>query len=342
MKTRLLLTGMVFGILTCFGIIIFNNWSKPKKITYSKVLPTQTATPTVLKNEKSPQFVLLSFDGSESMPMWEATRKFAQEMKAQGKSLHFTYFVSGVYFLTDKNKNYYQGPGQQVGVSKIGFGRDEEDVAKRIEEVRLAQSEGHEIASHLNGHFDGTNWGERDWRSEIEQFRKLVPISGIVGIRTPLLARNKYLYAVLKDFGFSYDSSSTGKSSDWPVKNEYGTWEIPLVTITLPEIRKSTLSMDYNLYLTQTGGRDVLKKGTKEWESAYRQVLGAYRNYYANNYQNSRAPIVIGNHFSQWNNGVYWEAMKTLANEVCDKPDVKCSTFSELVQYLEKQPLTER
>ena len=45
--------------------------------------------------------------------------------------------------------------------------------------------------------------------------------------------------------------------------------------------------------------------------------------------------MVIDNHFSQWNDGIYWEAMKEFARKVCDLPNVRCSTFSDLVKYME-------
>jgi hypothetical protein len=283
-------------------------------------------------SNKPTQYIVLSFDGSKSIDMWEATRNFAKEMKQQNKPVNFTYFVSGVYFLTNKNKNEYQAPGKKVGASNIGFADSEEDITKRKEEMKMAVDEGNEIGSHLNGHFDGSNWNENDWKSELEQFEKLVPTK-VVGIRTPLLARNKNLYKTLPNFGYKYDTSAVGKMGSWPVKDENGIWEIPLVTINVA--KKSTLSMDYNLYLTQTNGNDILEKGTEGWNKAFGEVTTAYRNYFNNNYSTTRAPIVIADHFSTWNNGLYWEAMKSFAKENCGKPEVKCTTYSELVKYLE-------
>jgi hypothetical protein len=276
----------------------------------------------------------MSFDGSESLLMWEATRNFAREMVKSNKPVNFTYFVSGVYFLSNENKNDYQAPGHRVGESAIQFSRTSQDILKRIDEMLAARSEGHEIASHLNGHYSGSSWSENDWISEIQQFKKFVPEVGVVGIRTPLLARNENLYKVLPKMGFKYDSSGVGKADVWPVKNNFGTWEIPLVTINIPGINKHTLSMDYNIYLTQTGGKDTLKRNTQEWNTGLSQVIAAYRNYFNNNYKGNRAPVIIGHHFSVWNDGLYWEAMKSFAREVCGKPEVRCTTFSELVKYL--------
>ena len=274
---------LVAVILIALPLILFKNSEKKeipevekKETVVSEVTPTK-------KPEKPPQFVILSFDGSESIAMWEATRKFSKEMKQENKPVGFTYFVSGVYFLSDKNKNEYQGPGQKPGVSKIGFSRTEAEIPKRIEEMNLAVSEGSEIASHLNGHFDGSKWSEVEWRSELNQFAKLVPVK-TVGLRTPLLAKNKNLYKVLGELGYEYDASAVGKMSDWPKKDENGIWEIPLVSLVIPGINKSSLSMDYNIFLAQTGGKDILKRGTPQWNTALSQVNSAYQNYFQNCY----------------------------------------------------------
>lgn len=269
--------------------------------------------------------------------MWIATRTFAKNLSAQGKPLHFTYFISGVYFLTPQNKNLYSPPHHQIGDSNIGFGVDDEDVSQRTKLISQAQADGHEIASHLVGHFDGTNWSVSDWQQEFNEFKKLVPFNNIVGIRTPLLSKNKNLYQVIKNNSYIYDASGVGKMGEWPIKDEFGTWGIPLVSITIPGINKNTLSMDYNEFVTQTGGRDILRQGTPAWNNAYQQIIGAYKNYFNNVYYSSRSPIVIANHFSLWNNSLYWEAMKTFASDVCGKPDVKCVTFKELVDYLDKK-----
>ncbi len=273
---------------------------------------------------KNIQFVLLSFDGSESLAMWQKTRDFAKEMKQKNKPVNFTYFISSVYFLPPNTKDI---------PSKIGYSRSLADIPKRIEQVNLAQSEGHEIASHMNGHFRATDWSEKKWMDEFDIFNKVSPIKTI-GFRSPLLSRNENLYKVLPKFGYKYDSSGVGKMGEMPIKDKYGIWEIPLVTMTLPG-GGATLSMDYNIYIDQTGAKDILKKDTLEWNKNYNQAVGAFQNYFNKNYNGTRAPVVIGNHFSLWNDGLYFEALKTFANNVCGLPDVKCGTFSELVESLE-------
>jgi hypothetical protein len=64
-----------------------------------------------------PQFVLLAFDGSNEVEFWKATRQFAASAEVR-----FTYFISGVFFLLDADKNIYVDPAGRNGKSNIGFG----------------------------------------------------------------------------------------------------------------------------------------------------------------------------------------------------------------------------
>ena len=311
-------------LLVLISILLLGSCGQ--KITQNKE-QTHGSVPT--KSDVKFQYVLLSFDGSESIAMWQKTREFAKEMNQKNKPVNFTYFISSVYFLP---------PNTTDVPSKIGYSRKVEDIPKRIEQIKLAQSEGHEIASHMNGHFRATDWSVNKWMSEFDIFNKIVPVK-TSGFRSPLLSRNENLYKVLPKFGYKYDSSGVGKMGEMPIKNKYGTWEIPLVTLTLPG-GGATLSMDYNIYLSQTGAKDILKKGTMEWNKNYNQTVGAFQNYFNKNYDGTRAPVVIGNHFSLWNDGLYWESMKTFAQNVCGLHDVKCGTFGELVEDLNQLRIT--
>jgi hypothetical protein len=106
--------------------------------------------------------------------MWDATRAFSSEMKSKGADVRFTYFISGVYFLTEASRSNYQGPHHLQGSSAIGFGGQLSDVLNRAQNVNLAFSEKHEIGSHANGHFDGSKWTEPDWTQEFQLFKQFV------------------------------------------------------------------------------------------------------------------------------------------------------------------------
>ena len=61
-------------------------------------------------------------------------------------------------------------------------------------------------------------------------------------------------------------------------------------------------------------------------------------NYFNNNYYGNRAPVHIGHHFSNWMSGAYYETFFEFAKAVCSKPEVKCVTYQELVQYMNETP----
>lgn len=301
------------------------------------IVTSVTSTPAIITDKKPPQFVTLAFDGSYSLSFWKESRDFARKMKEQQKPLHFTYFISGVYFVPVKDRMSYLPPQHATGSSAIGWAQSEKEVKARIEQLDLATSEGHEIGSHANGHFDGSKWSLDEWNSELEQFKQMSPKRVYSGFRAPELGRNPFLYEALKLQGFRYDTSDVGKSTEWPKKLPNGLWEFPLNKIRFSTSTQSILSMDYNFYLKQTKAKDILVKGTVEWDRAYQEVLESMRLNFTTNYQGNRAPVTFGNHFSLWNDGLYWEAMKTFAQEVCGLPEVKCVTFSELADYLDQQ-----
>jgi hypothetical protein len=290
--------------------------------------------------------------------MWKDTRAFSQQMIAAGKPIHFTYFISGVYFITEANKTLYLPPKEAPGTSKIGYGDSSTDIASRLEQMNLAIQEGQELGSHANGHFSGTTWDYKDWKQEFRAFTFLttnvslnnllqqeptqrqqlkLPAKGFAGFRAPELGISAPLWQVLKEEGYRYDASHNGSPQNWPTQNANGIWSIPLARIPFAGSGKPILSMDYNFYFKQTDATDKAKKGSAAWKQYYKEMLTSYQQYFTSNYDGTRAPIVIGHHFSLWNDGVYWEVMKAFAQEVCGKPDVRCVTFSELTDYLDAQ-----
>ena len=87
------------------------------------------------------------------------------------------------------------------------------------QQIWLAHGEGHDIASHACGHFDGADWSRADWDTEFKSFRSIVEnayaINGIDGepagwrqfvdndirgFRAPYLSTGKALYEALARF----------------------------------------------------------------------------------------------------------------------------------------------
>ena len=300
---------------------------------------------------RPPQYVLMAFDGSKTMSAWDETREFARNSTATGAPVKFTYFVSGVYFLGEKNKILYHSPQHGVGKSDIGFGSTQADISARIDEINAAFKEGNEIGTHLNGHYDSSTWTAADWLSDFTQFFQLFlgvfknneikkdwafEEKDIVGFRAPLLATSSGLWSTLPSQHILYDTSKIAEPNYWPEKNRYQTWNFPLARFhivagkTSTSYNRWTLSMDYNFYESQSKAVED-PAHAKMYEQ---EMLDTYLKYFHDNYYGNRAPLNIGHHFSHFNNGAYWRAMKTFARSVCGKPEVKCVTYTEYMNYL--------
>jgi peptidoglycan/xylan/chitin deacetylase (PgdA/CDA1 family) len=301
-------------------------------------------------SSSTPQFVVLSFDGSKSVPFLNETLDFEKTLESKNKSLRFTYFINAAYFLTKDNANLYQGPGHPRGTSNIGFSSTTLDITERVQVFNKAFAAGNEIGSHSAGHFDGSAWSYEQWSQEFNSFATLMwdvqknnssqqidaPLflASIRGFRAPYLGVDKNLYKVLEESHFAYDTSGVGPADAWPRKDEYGVWHIPLGTIFIGPTKSPAVAMDYNLFKHQSNAKEVAVRGSARWNTYFDQTLTAYTDYFNVNYQGNRAPVIIGEHFSKWNDGVYWEALKTFAEYVCGQPQVRCVTFKELVDYL--------
>ena len=287
--------------------------------------------------------------------MWEETRAFARMMSEQHKNLKFTYFTSGVYFIAPENKTSYTPPRGYPGKSAIGFAHGVGDIARRIDEVNKAHAEGNEIASHANGHFNGQKegWSKDEWIYELGIFKNILykpqqfnpdlpagvglnfPSQDIRGFRAPELGVNSELYSALSQLHYRYDASRVSEPKTWPKKDVLGIWQIPLSDIVIGEYHDMTISMDFSIYQKQTDAQSIAVKGTPFWDKLYNDTLNSFRDYFNKNFDANRAPVVIANHFSKWNDGAYWEAMKTFAEEVCGRPEVRCTTYGALTDYLD-------
>ncbi len=333
-----------------------------ERVATTTELQTSEASPTKQDSTHTQttgtQYVVLAFDGSRSIDMWKQTRAFAKQMAANEMPVHFTYFINAAYLLAPQHRNAYHPPQHATGTSPIGFASSEQDVANRLEQMNAVQREGHEIGCHLTGHYNGATWTKEDWTQEFQSFfdiidqvgalnhlekepaerRSLVlPPEGIVGFRAPELGVNKALWPVLQKYQFRYDTSLTAKPGVWPTKLASGLWEFPLTRIPFAgSSTSSLLSMDYNFFFKQSQAKERAVRGTPLWDQYYTEVLTSYRDYFTQSFEGNRAPIFIGHHFSLWNDGVYWEAMKTFATEVCGRPTVRCVTYKKVMEELEK------
>ncbi len=314
---------------------------------------------------RPPQYVCLSFDGSGDPRFWKMTldtaKEFNEKHKNKGKSLHFTYFVSGIHFFPGRHRYKYKSYEYKNGRHKtkhgkavIRFGGRPSLIKKRIKLLFRTKKEGHEIGSHVIGHYNGKKWTRYQWKEEFRQFNavmwpvlndrkmpgkdewydgpNLVSSLGVVGFRAPFLATSPGLWPVMKKHGLIYDASGIRKPHLWPRKNRAGIWRFLLAPLKIAGSGKRTLSMDWNFYYAQTGAqKDTNRKRRLLYQ---RQTLATYRRYFMRNYNGNRAPIHIGHHLVSLNGYGYWRAYRQFAMDVCGLPEVKCTTYKQLVNYM--------
>ncbi|MCF2539065.1 hypothetical protein K6168_25855 [Streptomyces sp. FB2] len=302
--------------------------------------------------EKPPQFVVFSWDGAgeDSQKLFSHFRRVAKENNAT-----MTYFLSGVYLLPEDKRDLYRPPQHSPGRSDIGF-NDQEGIADTVRQLRLAWLEGNEIGTHFNGHFCGSGggvgeWSVKEWKEEIGQAKKFVkswktntgmaqadPLpfdydKELIGARTPCLEGRSNFVKAARDLGFRYDSSGVNNQL-WPTKR-HGLWDLSLQLVPFPGHSYEQLTMDYNFMVNQSGTKtqgDPSKH--RFWGDQMREglLMGFRRAYHGN-----RAPLIIGNHFESWNGGTYMRAVEETVEAVCNKPDVRCVSFRQLVDWLDAQ-----
>ncbi|MGW0641308.1 MULTISPECIES: polysaccharide deacetylase family protein [Streptomyces] len=316
--------------------------------------PHQPEAPVPLEpGQKPPQFVIFSWDGAGEVGngLFPRFLELAKEHDAA-----MTFFLSGIYLLPESKKSLYRPPNNPRGASDIGYLTDDH-VKDTLKYVRQAWLDGHEIGTHFNGHFCGGSgsverWTPAQWHSEINQAVSFVtewrtntgweneePLpfdyrKELVGGRTPCLLGQDNLLPTARKLGWRYDASSPGGRQTWPVKRG-GVWDLPLQAMPFPGHSFEVLSMDYNILANQS------KNSTKGMPSRYpgwrKQATDAYLAGFQRAYESNRAPFYIGNHFEEWNGGIYMDAVEEVIKKVADKDDVRLVSFRQYVDWLDAQ-----
>ncbi|MFI1734784.1 hypothetical protein ACH40E_37340 [Streptomyces acidicola] len=325
---------------------------------YTGAQPKQPGKPRPLEaGEAPPQFVVFSWDGAGDV----GNGLFPRFLKAaEEHGAHMTFFLSGIYLLPESKKRTYLPPNNAPGASDIGYLTDEH-IKSTLGHIRRAWLDGHEIGTHFNGHFCGgngsvANWTPKQWRSEIEQAKSFVkewrtntgwtdldPLpfdydKELVGARTPCLLGQENLLPTARELGWRYDSSSSGGLQVWPRKKQ-GIWDLPLQSIPLPGRTIEVLSMDYNIMYNQS--QNSTKAPPANYPGWRRQATDAYVAGFERAYETNRAPLFIGNHFEEWNGGIYMDAveaaLKRIAREKEKGADVRLVSFRQFVDWLDVQ-----
>ncbi|MDJ0465628.1 hypothetical protein [Streptomyces sp. H27-C3] len=316
--------------------------------------PHQPKKPVPLEpGETPPQFVIFSWDGAGEV----GNGLFPRFLKvAKDHDAAMTFFLSGLYLLPEAKKDLYKPPNNPVGASDIGYLTDDH-IKATLKGVRQAWLDGHEIGTHFNGHFcagSGSvgNWTPAQWESETAQAKSFVtewktnsgwtdldPLpfdyeKELVGGRTPCLLGQDNLLPTAKKLGWRYDASSPGGRQMWPVKRK-DLWDLPLQAVPFPGHSFEVLSMDYNMLANQS------KNSTKGPPARYpgwkQEAAGAYLAGFKRAYESNRAPFYIGNHFEQWNGGIYMDAVEEAIKGMAGKKDVRLVSFRQFCDWLDVQ-----
>ena len=306
-----------------------------------KVEPADTQSSKTVSPDKT-QYVIISFDGAHDLAQWRRSRALGERTGAR-----FTYFLSCVFLLSKELRKEYNAPGKGGGRSEVGFAQTKDEVAQRLDQIRGAASQGHEIASHGCGHFDGGKWTKAQWLDEFSAFKRIMTeaysINGIEGeppgwrdfaensvsgFRAPYLSVGPALYEALEEAGFRYDASAVSKGPAEP-HEQGGTIRFALPRIPEGPKARRVIAMDYNLYVRHSGGFERPDEAAAFQERSYEAFKAAFDH----EYSGDRVPLQLGFHFTLMNDGAYWRALEQFAEEVCVKVDVVCTSYED---YLER------
>ncbi|MFF8288486.1 hypothetical protein ACF068_04520 [Streptomyces sp. NPDC016309] len=316
--------------------------------------PNQPDKPVPLEpGQTPPQFVIFSWDGAGEV----GNGLFPRFLElAKNHDAGMTFFLSGLYLLPESKKTLYRPPNNRTGASDIGYLTDDH-IKQTLKYVRQAWLDGHEIGTHFNGHFCAGSgsvekWTPADWQNEIDQAVKFVTewktITGwtdldplpfdyrkeLVGARTPCLLGQDNLLPTAKKLGWRYDASSPGGHQKWPVKRR-GIWDLPLQQMPFPGHSFEVLSMDYNILANQS--QNTTKGMPSRYPGWKKQATEAYLAGFKRAYETNRAPFFIGNHFEQWNGGIYMDAVEEALKGMAGKKDVRLVSFRQFTDWLDVQ-----
>ena len=146
------------------------------------------------------------------------------------------------------------------------------EVADRLAQIWNARSEGHDIASHACGHFDGKGWSTAQWASEFSAFRAFVrdayAINGLAGepagwkqfAETGIIGLPR---ALSLDRRQSRRSTGSGRLSlqcqrrlarPGEPSDRHGVVQFALPLIPEGPNGRRVIAMDYNLFVRHSGG----------------------------------------------------------------------------------------
>ena len=121
-------------------------------------------------------------------------------------------------------------------------------------------------------------------------------------------------------------------------KKKMGLWDFPLQQVPVPRalLRGPLDGLQHPgqpvAELDEGARRPTTRAGGKQATDAY--IAGFQRAYETN-----RAPFFIGNHFEQWNGGIYMDAVEEALKHMADEKnrDVRLVSFRQFTDWLDAQ-----
>ena len=242
--------------------------------------------------DRPPQFVVMAFDNCTELERWQELTDFAAQMNKDGDRLHFTFFVSAINFIADASRATSTRAAPAPRRIADQFRRDARACAQARRLRQHVHGNGHEIASHAVGHFNGASWSvgrlgqgvprilagdSRECRAEQRACRdgKLAfPPSEVIGFRAPYLAKGAGLYGPQAATAFA----TTPAASAIRCLAGEDRRRLALQSGEAADAGsgKGTLSMDYNFFVAQSRAMT----DPRRYELAREQMLQTYLNYF--------------------------------------------------------------
>ena len=114
-----------------------------------------------------------------------------------------------------------------------------------------------------------------------------------------------------------------------------GIWDLPLQQVPFPGHSFEVLSMDYNMLANQSV--NSTKAPAYNYPGWRKQSAQAYIAGFQRAYETNRAPLFIGNHFEQWNGGIYMDAAEEALRQIAGRPEVRLVSFRQFTDWLDVQ-----
>ena len=170
----------------------------------------------------------------------------------------------------------------------------------------------------------------------------------VKGERTPCLEGNQeQLYPALIAHHMTYDQSFTHRGISWPTQSpKYKIWQMGMAEFPMHGNAKGhgpnhfQITMDYNFWYSQeyneaTGQMSDTSQAQSDADSA--QVTATYQDMLDGAMAGSHAPLLLGNHFNEWNNNAYTTALGNFLLNNCNSAGVYCVTYRDVVDWMKFQ-----